>query len=490
MTGRGNLFPGQHEGVEQTVFYASRLVSLAILAVLCRPMAARLKAVSLASAAAIVAGALVRVVAFQSADALSQAMVLVGQALCGLGYMPCLFALLLALTRLFPYPATLPVVLVALVGKQQLPALFYAAPEATHVWLLMILLAALVAALLWFWRLCGPMPADGEPPRPVGDAAAGSPPQLGQTRAQSWHVMLLGCLADLSMYLFGVASGIGLVGSAASTATNGTIMTLSGKALALAVLVALGVATILRRGNAPLDRRFVPAFVALAFATTLTTFALAFGDSPEASHAVAACLLGVYDFNQLLEWALVLCVLGLRRDPVALRYAAGIVVSYDMLACMLRGLPAAGLPEQYGTSLMVSWGLIVIVVSAVALPAWMARRAEGVDEKEALPDQASLPDTEKARDDGAASKNAAASLHDALQTSCVALARAYGLTARETEVLELICQGRGRKAIGDELCMSEGTVKTHVAHIYEKTGVNTREALTELAFGAGTDRIG
>jgi DNA-binding NarL/FixJ family response regulator len=48
------------------------------------------------------------------------------------------------------------------------------------------------------------------------------------------------------------------------------------------------------------------------------------------------------------------------------------------------------------------------------------------------------------------------------------------LTAREREVLSLICEGLDDKAIAAKLSLSSNTVRNHVASIYAKVGVNRR----------------
>lgn len=48
------------------------------------------------------------------------------------------------------------------------------------------------------------------------------------------------------------------------------------------------------------------------------------------------------------------------------------------------------------------------------------------------------------------------------------------LTARETEVLELIAEGLINKEIACKLCISEKTVKNHVASIFRKLNVSDR----------------
>jgi DNA-binding NarL/FixJ family response regulator len=55
------------------------------------------------------------------------------------------------------------------------------------------------------------------------------------------------------------------------------------------------------------------------------------------------------------------------------------------------------------------------------------------------------------------------------------------LTARELELVRLVASGLRNKLIADKLSISEGTVKVHLHHIYEKLGVDSRVALTLLA---------
>jgi HD-GYP domain-containing protein (c-di-GMP phosphodiesterase class II) len=56
-----------------------------------------------------------------------------------------------------------------------------------------------------------------------------------------------------------------------------------------------------------------------------------------------------------------------------------------------------------------------------------------------------------------------------------------GLSDREVEVLRLLARGRSMRQIGETLFISESTVHTHVAHIYEKARVSTRASAALFA---------
>lgn len=58
-----------------------------------------------------------------------------------------------------------------------------------------------------------------------------------------------------------------------------------------------------------------------------------------------------------------------------------------------------------------------------------------------------------------------------------ALLRSFGLSARETEVLLRMLDGRSNGEIADTLFISESTVKKHINSIYRKTGLGSRVQL-------------
>jgi DNA-binding NarL/FixJ family response regulator len=71
---------------------------------------------------------------------------------------------------------------------------------------------------------------------------------------------------------------------------------------------------------------------------------------------------------------------------------------------------------------------------------------------------------------------------DAVETTD---AIAEPLTARETEVLELLAQGLSNKAIAARLSISDQTVKFHVASICAKLGASNRTDAVRRALTRG-----
>ncbi|MBC3841952.1 response regulator transcription factor [Streptacidiphilus sp. 4-A2] len=55
------------------------------------------------------------------------------------------------------------------------------------------------------------------------------------------------------------------------------------------------------------------------------------------------------------------------------------------------------------------------------------------------------------------------------------------LSPRETEILELLAEGLANRQISKRLFISEATVKTHLVHVYEKLGVDSRTAAVAAA---------
>nr|WP_260620525.1 helix-turn-helix transcriptional regulator [Gordonibacter massiliensis (ex Traore et al. 2017)] len=69
---------------------------------------------------------------------------------------------------------------------------------------------------------------------------------------------------------------------------------------------------------------------------------------------------------------------------------------------------------------------------------------------------------------------------EAFQRRIALIARRFGLSARETEVLSLMAKGRNAAYIRDKLVLSPYTVKTHMYHVYTKLDIHTQQKVIDF----------
>lgn len=67
-----------------------------------------------------------------------------------------------------------------------------------------------------------------------------------------------------------------------------------------------------------------------------------------------------------------------------------------------------------------------------------------------------------------------------LEEQCHQAAYLYGLTKREEEVLALLAQDRSTPEIEVALCISNGTARNHIQHVYKKLDVHSRPEVAEF----------
>lgn len=67
-----------------------------------------------------------------------------------------------------------------------------------------------------------------------------------------------------------------------------------------------------------------------------------------------------------------------------------------------------------------------------------------------------------------------------IEDACRSMAERFGLSARETEVMVYLANGRTVPYIQDKLTISQSTVKTHVRNIYRKMGVKGKQELLDV----------
>lgn len=78
-----------------------------------------------------------------------------------------------------------------------------------------------------------------------------------------------------------------------------------------------------------------------------------------------------------------------------------------------------------------------------------------------------------------AKKPAQVPLND-LEIRCRYVAEKYRLSARETEVLEMLARGRTIPAIAEKLCLSENTIRSHTKRLYIALNVHSKQELIDV----------
>ncbi len=85
------------------------------------------------------------------------------------------------------------------------------------------------------------------------------------------------------------------------------------------------------------------------------------------------------------------------------------------------------------------------------------------------------------RETAARASNAIApNYQDRLSKQAALVRDHFRLSARETEVMELIARGKSVARIAEQLIVSENTIRTHSKRIYAKLGVHKKQELLEL----------
>jgi len=65
----------------------------------------------------------------------------------------------------------------------------------------------------------------------------------------------------------------------------------------------------------------------------------------------------------------------------------------------------------------------------------------------------------------------------------------YNLTARESEVIDLIYQGKSSKEIAEILFVSENTIKKHIYNVFQKMKVSNRSQMIKIIHGFSTTSV-
>ncbi|HIW75537.1 MULTISPECIES: helix-turn-helix transcriptional regulator [Gordonibacter] len=221
-----------------------------------------------------------------------------------------------------------------------------------------------------------------------------------------------------------------------------------------AVLVALSYVLLEKRTKSRLSKRFMPAFLVIIFAYFLSATSASYQGMLAATTEVF--ITAIEALSHALFWTIMVTTIRLKEaSPFrVVGLAAGL---YDAISIIW---------VVFFFSLGVVNNAVIIVVAfvIVMLVVWLTDRNDQ-ESSEVVPP-------------------------DLMVDRRAEIAKAHGLSPRETEVFMMLAQGRSRTYISDELVVSEGTVKTHISHIYTKLGVHGRQEMFDLLLSGeeGEDR--
>lgn len=192
----------------------------------------------------------------------------------------------------------------------------------------------------------------------------------------------------------------------------------------------------------------------------------------------AVAIMSGYILFEMYVWASLADMASNVDAPIALVFGVGKSgMNMGLLAGTFIGLFFGSSSSMLFVGVSVLIVYLFIVVENVASPGIgvalsIARPDEG-------PNAATKP-SEKVTLVEAAQMDLSEVFDAMLKKRCADVSSAFGLSARETEVLALLARGRSLQSIADALGVAYSTVKTHTDRIYAKTDVHARQELIAL----------
>ncbi|WP_270297405.1 helix-turn-helix transcriptional regulator, partial [Eggerthella sinensis] len=203
--------------------------------------------------------------------------------------------------------------------------------------------------------------------------------------------------------------------------------------------------------------------------------------------AVSILLINVgYEFFDILTWVLFVDVSRRRSENALHIFGLGVAFMFAGMALGTIGgrvidtMIANGDVQITVVAMMAT--LCLVVVAFMVLPEGVVSQLSQTmrtsrKEKEGDGPAAEMPAT---ADPGAGR----------LELHCACVAKDYGLTPRESEVIVLLAYGRTLSIIARDLQIAKGTARTHIENIYRKLDVHKQQELIDLGGNVRVRRRG
>ena len=263
--------------------------------------------------------------------------------------------------------------------------------------------------------------------------------------------------------------------------TGSPVSSFMGYAVVGLVLFAFAYLALIRNSNNQMLVRFQPAFLVLAAGFVLYVLQDSFLVVPGYAQFFEWLYLTVELFGHLLSGTLIIAAI--RSSDLPPWCFQGVSDS----AFGLLAIPWIFLAQDATMDIRPLMVIAIFLVMVAAIRPMSTRpleieqvmgisssgssfAAEGVSHRNEVSDTSS-PNPRLDRQGG--------SLERRLALCHAEIAKSHSLSARETDVFMLLAQGRSRPYICEALYLSDGTVKTHISHIYRKFDVHGRQELLD-----------
>ena len=262
--------------------------------------------------------------------------------------------------------------------------------------------------------------------------------------------------------------------------TGSPVSSFMGYAVVGLVLVVFAYLTLIRNSNNQMLVRFQPAFLVLAAGFVLYVLQDSFLEVPGYAQFFEWLYLTVELFGHLLSGTLIIAAI--RSSDLPPWCFQGVSDS----AFGLLAIPWIFLAQDATMDIRPLMVIAIFLVMVAAIRPMSTRpleievmgipssgssfAAEGVSHRNEVSDTLSPnPPLDQQGE----------SLERRLTLCHAEIAKSHSLSARETDVFMLLAQGRSRPYICEALYLSDGTVKTHISHIYRKFDVHGRQELLD-----------
>ena len=300
-----------------------------------------------------------------------------------------------------------------------------------------------------------------------------APSEVGGAAAQRYFVALC-VMAGVGLVACGAMSTVGIWGNAGSGQYAGETWSILAAMAECLLVVLLCRATFLSKERKPLALRYQSSLLVLITAFALTSSRQMLYALP--AEAVDALLVTVENYAHILFWVVALDAAGSLGWPIYRAFSVG------LLSCSVTGLVWSVFLEHRMAAAESAVFIVfyLIIIACMVYPQAFNRTSlRSSSSEEDL--NAFVLDGERRLTAGVNGKM----LQEALELRCANIAQEYALSAREGEVLVLLVKGETRQNMCRELHLSEGTVKTHLTHIYKKLGIHTQSELLDISYDTG-----